>query len=94
VVSSSVRKATAVPEVLERLPRADQVLDAHDTTDINELIGERQRAAATVVTLKREPVDWLGLMADAVLAQSAIDRLQFTAHELVLEGESASASAL
>jgi hypothetical protein len=33
-------------------------------------------------------VEWLGYMADPLLAQSAIDRLQSAAHELVLDGES------
>ena len=41
-----------------------------------------------MVTSNREPIEWLGLMADALLAQSAIDRLQSAAHELVLDGES------
>jgi DNA replication protein DnaC len=53
-----------------------------------ELIVERHRVAATVTTSNREPVEWLGLMTDALLAQSAIDRLQSAAHELVLDGES------
>jgi DNA replication protein DnaC len=65
-----------------------QALDAIDTADVYELIVERHRAAATVVTSNREPVEWLGQMADALLAQSAIDRLKSAAHELVLDGES------
>ena len=65
-----------------------QPLDAADTTDVYELIVERHRAAATVVTSNREPVDWLGLMADPLLAQSAVDRLKSAAYELVIEGES------
>jgi DNA replication protein DnaC len=65
-----------------------QPLDAADTTDVYELIVERHRAAATVVTSNREPVEWLGLMADPLLAQSAIDRLQSAAYELVIDGES------
>lgn len=63
-------------------------LDALDTADLYELIVERHRAAATIVTSNREPVEWLALMADPLLAQSAIDRLQSAAHELVLDGES------
>lgn len=63
-------------------------LDPLDTADIYELIVERHRSAATVVTSNRTPVEWLGLMADPLLAQSAIDRLQSAAHELVLDGES------
>jgi DNA replication protein DnaC len=65
-----------------------QPLDSVDTADIYELIVERHRAASTVITSNREPVEWLGLMADPLLAQSAIDRLQSAAHELVLDGES------
>jgi DNA replication protein DnaC len=65
-----------------------QTMDSIDTADIYELIVERHRAAATVITSNREPVEWLGLMADPLLAQSAIDRLQSAAHELVLDGES------
>ena len=41
-----------------------------------------------MATSNREPIEWLGLMADPLLAQSAIDRLQSAAHELVLDGES------
>ena len=65
-----------------------QALDALDTADVYELIVERHRAAATVVTSNREPIEWLGQMADALLAQSAIDRLKSAAHELVVDGES------
>ncbi len=63
-------------------------MDALDTADIYELIVERHRTASTVVTSNREPIEWLGQMADALLAQSAIDRLQSAAYELVLDGES------
>ena len=63
-------------------------MDSIDTADVYELIVERNRAVAAVVTGNREPVEWLGLMADPLLAQSAIDRLQSAAHELVLDGES------
>jgi DNA replication protein DnaC len=65
-----------------------QPLDALDTADIYELVVERHRAASTLVTSNREPAEWIGQMADALLAQSAIDRLQSASYELVLEGES------
>jgi DNA replication protein DnaC len=65
-----------------------QALDPLDTADIYELIVERHRAASTLVTSNREPIEWLAQMADALLAQSAIDRLQSAAYELVLDGES------
>lgn len=65
-----------------------QPLDALDTADVYEIIVERHRTGATITTSNREPIEWLGLMADALLAQSAIDRLQSAADELVLDGES------
>jgi DNA replication protein DnaC len=65
-----------------------QPMDAADTAVIYEIILERHRSAATVVTSNREPAEWLALMADPLLAQSAIDRLQSAAYELVLDGES------
>jgi DNA replication protein DnaC len=65
-----------------------QAFDALDTSDVYDLIVERHRTASTVVTSNREPIEWLGQMADALLAQSAIDRLQSAAYELVLDGES------
>ncbi len=63
-------------------------LDATDTADLYELVVERHRQSATIVTSNREPVEWLALMADGLLAQSAIDRLQSSAYELVLDGDS------
>jgi DNA replication protein DnaC len=63
-------------------------LDPVDTAEIYELIVERHQRAATIVTSNRDPVEWLALMADPLLAQSAIDRLQSAAYELVLDGES------
>jgi DNA replication protein DnaC len=82
---------------IRKLVRADllvlddfalQPMDALDTADIYELIVERHRASSTVVTSNREPIEWLGQLSDALLAQSAIDRLKSAAYELVLEGES------
>jgi DNA replication protein DnaC len=46
------------------------------------------RGHPTLVTTNRGLPEWLGLMTDPLLAQSAIDRLQSAAHELVLDGES------
>jgi DNA replication protein DnaC len=65
-----------------------QPFDATATADFYELCVERHQRAATVVTSNREPSEWLAMMADPLLAQSAIDRLVSTAHELVIEGDS------
>ena len=63
-------------------------LEATETTDFYELIVERHRKASTIITSNREPPEILTMMADPLLAQSAMDRLQSAAYELVVEGES------
>ena len=82
---------------LRRLIRVDllliddlalHALDAVETADIYEIVVERHRRAATVITSNREPAEWITLMADPLLAQSAVDRLQSAAYELVVDGES------
>jgi DNA replication protein DnaC len=65
-----------------------QAMDATETADFYALVVERHRAASTVITSNRDPSEWLAFMADPMLAQSAIDRLQSAAFELVIEGES------
>jgi len=65
-----------------------KAMDAVDTAEVYELIVERHRRAATLITSNREPAEMLAQMADPLLAQSAIDRLHSAAHELVIEGES------
>jgi DNA replication protein DnaC len=63
-------------------------LDATETANFYALTVERHLKTSTVVTSNRGPDEWLALMADPLLAQSAVDRLTSTAHELVVEGES------
>jgi DNA replication protein DnaC len=65
-----------------------QPLDAVQTSDFYQLVVERHRQASTVITSNREPPEILAMMADPLPAQSAIDRVQSAAFELVLEGES------
>jgi DNA replication protein DnaC len=65
-----------------------QALDATATSDFYDLVVERHRRAATVLTSNRDTSEWLAVMADPLLAQSAIDRITSAAWELVIEGES------
>jgi DNA replication protein DnaC len=65
-----------------------QPLTPAQTTDFYEIITERHRRASTVVTSNRDASEWLPLMTDPLLAQSAIDRLASTCHELIVEGDS------
>jgi DNA replication protein DnaC len=63
-----------------------QPLDAASTADFYELCVERHQRTATIVASNRTPDEWLTMMADPLLAQSAVDRLVSTAHELIIEG--------
>jgi len=63
-------------------------LDATETNDFYELVVERHRKAATIVTSNRAPDEWLSMTADTLLAQSAVDRLTSAAHTLIIEGPS------
>lgn len=65
-----------------------QPLDATETADFYELTVARHHQASTVITSNRTADEWLAMMSDPLLAQSAVDRLTSTAHELVVEGDS------
>jgi DNA replication protein DnaC len=65
-----------------------QSLDATETADFYEVVIERHRRVPTVLTSNRDPSEWLAMMADPLLAQSAVDRLKSAAWELVIEGSS------
>ena len=63
-------------------------LGTTDTSDFYELVVERHRQGSTITTSNRDPSEMVTMMADPLLAQSAIDRLQSAAYELVVEGDS------
>lgn len=65
-----------------------QPLDATETADFYGLVIERHHQTATVLTSNRDPSEWLAVMADPLLAQSAVDRITSAAWELVIEGQS------
>jgi DNA replication protein DnaC len=65
-----------------------QPLGPTETADFYELCAKRHQKASTVITSNRTAEEWLPIMADPLLAQSAVDRLVSTAHELIIEGES------
>jgi len=56
--------------------------------DFYDVVVERHRRAATAFTSNRDTSEWLAVMADPLLAQSAIDRVTSAVWELVIEGES------
>ena len=59
-----------------------------ESRDVYQLFVERTGRAATVVTSNRDTAEWLTTFDDTMLAQSAIDRFQNAAYDLVIEGES------
>lgn len=63
-------------------------LDATQTNDLYELVVERHRKHTTIWVSNREPAEWLTMTTDALLAQSAVDRLTSNAHTLIVEGPS------
>lgn len=65
-----------------------QPLDPTETADFYQLCVERHQRASTIATSNRTAEEWLSMMADPLLAQSAVDRLVSTTHELIIEGES------
>jgi DNA replication protein DnaC len=81
------RRLTAV-NVLILDDFALTALDETATTDFYELTVARHRKNATIVTSNRTPDEWLALMHDQLLAQSAVDRLTSASHELIVEGQS------
>ena len=59
-----------------------------ESRDVYQLFVERTGRAATVVTSNRDTAEWLSTFDDTLLAQSAIDRFQNAAYDLVIDGES------
>jgi DNA replication protein DnaC len=86
-IEAEMRRLTRV-ELLIIDDFALKAMDQVETADFYELIVERHHKTATIVTSNRDPSEWIGLMSDPLLAQSAVDRLVATSHELVIEGES------
>ncbi|TAK20111.1 MAG: hypothetical protein EPO26_18615 [Chloroflexota bacterium] len=63
-------------------------LTAQQSSDLYELIIERNRRSSFVVTSNRAVDEWLDLWDDPILGNSPLDRLANGAHQLVLDGPS------
>lgn len=63
-------------------------MSREESRDIYQLFVERTARASTLVTSNRDTAEWLAAFDDTLLAQSAIDRFQNAAYDLVIEGES------
>ena len=67
-------------------------LNQQQSEDLYALIIERHRRSSFIVTSNRDVSEWVGLFADPILANSALDRLANGAHQLVIEGPSTAQS--
>ncbi|MEK7215738.1 MAG: IS21-like element helper ATPase IstB [Chloroflexota bacterium] len=63
-------------------------LTAQQSADLYELIVSRHRRASFVMTSNRGVDEWLGLFDDAILGNSALDRLANASYQIVVEGSS------
>lgn len=61
-------------------------MDGEATIDFAEIVAERHQKGSMVVTTNRDPSEWLAMMAEPLLAQSAVDRFTNNAHDLIIEG--------
>ena len=65
-----------------------QRLTAQQSTDMYELIIARHRRSSFIITSNRAMDEWLGLFDDAILGNSALDRLANASYQIVIEGSS------
>ena len=63
-------------------------LTAQQSSDIYDVLVERDRHASTIITSNRAVDEWVALFDDPILANSALDRFAHRAHQIVMEGPS------
>ncbi|MBI4589739.1 MAG: ATP-binding protein [Candidatus Rokubacteria bacterium] len=69
-------------------PGALRKLTAQQSSDFYDVLVERDKRAATVITSNRAVEEWVALFDDPILANSALDRVAHRAHQIVMEGPS------
>ena len=82
---SAANAAVSACRLADQVARRDR--DAtHRRARAAHLDPQMQLPASTITASNREPPEIVAMMADPLLAQSAMDRLQSAAFELVIEG--------
>ncbi len=81
-------RALARPAVLILDDFGLRDLTATQADDFYELICERHRHGAMILTSNRAPADWYPLFPNPVVAEGILDRLVNNAHQLHLDGRS------
>ncbi|WP_269288004.1 ATP-binding protein [Streptomyces antarcticus] len=75
------------PDVLIRDDFAMRQLTAAQADDLYELVSERQ-GRSLIITSNRAPSDWYPLFPNPVVAESLLDRLINTSHQVIMNGPS------
>jgi DNA replication protein DnaC len=77
------------PDLLILDDFAMRELTATQADDLYELVSERaQTNRSLIITSNRSPVDWYPLFPNPVVAESLLDRLINTSHQIVMNGPS------
>jgi DNA replication protein DnaC len=63
-------------------------LTAQQSSDFYDVLVERHRRSATIITSNRDVEEWVALFDDPILANSALDRFAHRAHQIVMDGPS------
>src|SRR5262245_32198597 len=63
-------------------------LSPQESGDFYDVLVERDRHAATIITSNRAIDEWVALFDDPILANSALDRFAHHAHQIIMEGPS------
>ncbi|MEU9464854.1 ATP-binding protein [Streptomyces sp. NPDC048312] len=75
------------PDVLILDDFAMSQLSAAQADDLYELVSERQ-GRSLIITSNRAPSDWYPLFLNPVVAESLLDRLINTSHQVIMNGPS------
>ena len=63
-------------------------LRPQQSADLDELIVNRHRASSFVITSNRAVDEWLSLLDDPILGDSALNRMANASYQIVIEGTS------
>jgi DNA replication protein DnaC len=63
-------------------------MDKQESKDVYQLFLERTGHGSMIVTSNRDTAEWISMFDDVLLAQSAVDRFNNAAYDLIIEGES------
>ncbi|MEU6814645.1 ATP-binding protein [Streptomyces sp. NPDC046860] len=75
------------PDVLTLDDFAMRQLSAAQADELYELVSERQERSL-IITSNRAPSDWYPLFPNPVVAESLLDRLINTSHQIIMNGPS------